>query len=156
MKFKIYLWSNSKAMADSEKGENRDTNVWISQNENCFLDEIKKHFSLFLKKYRLVKKNWWKADTSFKYFITNFSLAHFIGQVEIESPLISSFFRLGSNLKNIFFLKRALFTQTLKIPEDSEDSWTRSCNFEVEIFLFSVLPWHRTVQNQLFSNLKYL
>ena len=47
MKFKIYLGSNSKAMADSEKGENRDTKVWISQNENCFLDEIKNIFHCF-------------------------------------------------------------------------------------------------------------
>ena len=56
MNFKIYLQSSSKAMTNWRKrGKGRNTKIWISQEQESFLDEIKSIFQ-FLKGYHLVKK----------------------------------------------------------------------------------------------------
>ena len=55
MNFKIFLGSISKAMADMEKKTGWNMKIGISREWKELLDEIKKHFSEFLKGYHLVK-----------------------------------------------------------------------------------------------------
>ena len=56
MNFKIYLGSTSKAMANEEKkGKMGIQKFEYLENKKGFLHEIKKHFSLFLEGYHLVK-----------------------------------------------------------------------------------------------------
>ena len=46
--FKIFLWSNSKAMADWEKKrEDKNTKIWISQEGKELFRWNKKHISYF-------------------------------------------------------------------------------------------------------------